>query len=144
MRAETLDVRALLDKWTESGGLPRRAVEQIFADVPLDFPLRLHTRLPLLAHRFGAAAITLFGTVTLLRDEWVRLGPAQQCALLRHEAEHIVQQRKAPVLFYVRYGLAWLRGWLKHWSRYRAYRAIPYEVEAYAAEAEALRCLHER
>jgi len=149
MAVADLKASQLIEQWIASGVLSRSVAEAIFASVPTDFTLRIRPRLPLFAHRSGAVAITLCGDVTALRPAWEGMPPTTQCALLRHEAEHVRQQRAAPLLFYLRYGLAWVWGFMtvpggRGTRGHRAYRSIPYEVDAYAAEAEAARRLAER
>ena len=125
--------------------LPIADVLALFQDAPLDFPVIFSSTLPLQAHRFGMVGITLRGSVWLL-NRARELSPLRLLALIRHEAEHVQQQRKAMGFFYPRYGLSWLgnmlnpfpnehlRAFRKEYGRsYAAYRAIPYEIEAYLA-----------
>jgi hypothetical protein len=140
---------ALLEAWARELGVDRALVEAAFEHVPLDFPVHFRARLPLAAHRAGACGITLFGRVYLLHHicSWP---PLDRLAILRHEAEHVRQQR-ADRLFYLRYGADWLGRFLRPEgarnlrSRLRgAYRAIGAEREAYAAERRAREILATR
>jgi hypothetical protein len=150
-----------LDVVTEAASrlnLDAAIVARIFDETPLDFPVHFRDRLPLFAHRLGMIGITLAARVWLLVS--ARQLPADALiALIRHEAEHVRQQRERPILFYPRYALGYLIGLLRpsstgslgdkssegrrHASRrehsrtHRAYRSIGYEREAYAADATA-------
>lgn len=148
------------------GATSAERIERAFDGVPLDFPVHISPTLPLMAHRAGAAGITLFGRVHLIGSvlDW---SPTDRLLILRHEAEHVRQQRSQS-LFYPRYIGAWLgrmareimaptgaprngpesRSGALSGSRWggrrrlaeawrRAYLAIPAEVEAYAAERRA-------
>lgn len=97
--------------------------------------------------------ITIGARVWLL--DAVRALPLERLiAIVRHEAEHVRQQRAHRFSFFPRYGLEYLRGLIvpaddirvtqraRTWTRsYLAYRAIGYEREAYSAEALALATL---
>lgn len=138
MRAETL-----LEETARRMPVRFEQVAELFRGTPLDFPVAFTDRLPFGAHRFGMVGITLFGKVRFLnrvRD----FSPVELLSLLRHEAEHVRQQRRNPVFFYPLYGLWWLAGFFNPWPDERlkrlrgqhgrslaAYRAIPYEVDAY-------------
>lgn len=119
------------------------AVEALFAGVPLDFPVRISGRLPFRVDLLGMVGITLFGRVHILqRAMWY--SPHDILSLLRHEAEHVRQQRRTGARFYVRYISDWIRlvahpdstestqGLRARMSR--AYLRIGFEREAYAAE----------
>lgn len=133
--------------------VPSDLIERLFRGTPRDFPVICAETLPLRAHRFGMTGITLFGRV-YLRNTVRNLPPAELIALLRHEAEHVRQQRESPVLFYPLYALFWLLFFLhpfpgarlktlrkKHGRGQGAYRAIPYEEKAYEAGDRALTAL---
>ncbi len=124
-------------------GLTGSDLLRFFGDAPLDFPVTFSGRLPFLAHRFGMVGITLGGKVRLL-EKSRNSSPPWFLSLLRHEAEHVRQQRKEPILFYPRYLLFWLAKLLhpfpsddlrslrrRYGLFYAAYRAIPYEIDAY-------------
>ncbi len=91
---------------TPDGATSAERIERAFDGVPLDFPVHISPTLPLMAHRAGAAGITLFGRVHLIGSvlEW---SPTDRLLILRHEAEHVRQQRSQS-LFYPRYIGAWL------------------------------------
>jgi len=76
----------------------------------------------------GAGGIALFPFILLV--------PLHNTPIVRnHEAIHIRQQAEEWVfLFYLRYLYFWLKGRKRGMSWDDAYRAIPYEVEAYANE----------
>ncbi len=122
--------------------VPRSTVALIFQGAPLDFPVIVGTTLPLRAHRAGMAGITLLGRVFLLRH--AAHVDIELLVLLRHEAEHVRQQR-ASRLFYMRYVRDWLRAFMRNLllarslrsaalrsAWYDAYRSIDAEREAYA------------
>lgn len=139
-----LIARDLVASARASLGLHENVIDEIFDGAPLDFPVVFSLHLPLLADRFGMTGITLLGSVWFV--ESVRSLPAiSLLSLLRHEAEHVRQQRERPVMFYPRYGLAFLRALVEPargriGSRFlAAYRRIPYEEEAYRADAVAHR-----
>ncbi|MBC8146313.1 MAG: hypothetical protein H7X80_12070 [bacterium] len=121
--------------------LPQRVIDEIFVDAPLDFPVVFSRRLPLFADRFGMDGITLNASVWLL--ESVRSYPVTEfLSLLRHEAEHVRQQRERPAMFYLHYGLDFIKALAapaadRMGSRFRAaYTGIGHEREAYAAGAK--------
>ncbi len=128
-------------------GLPPDAiVEQLFRHTPIDFPVVVDARLPFGVHRIGIAGITWRATVYLRSDCALPDADARGLLiLLRHEAEHVRQQR-ADRLFYVRYVTGWLGRFFAQLFRenpfthgavraawYRAYRALPAEQAAYDA-----------
>jgi hypothetical protein len=116
-----------------------------------------------LCRRFGAGAVTFGRRVLCSADAWRRLradaeasteagtevdvGPASASgpevgalALAAHEVAHVLQYRRDGILrLLARYVWEYLRGRLRGLSHDAAYRAISYEREAFAAEAEALR-----
>lgn len=141
----TIRARDLLEDIAQALTIPHEQVERLFMGTPLDFPLAFAETLPLWAHRFGMVGITLWGTVHL-RNIVRNLPPIELLALLRHEAEHVRQQEREPFLFYPRYAFSWLLSFLnprpgkrlqslrvRYGRGHAAYRAIPYEEEAYAA-----------
>jgi hypothetical protein len=118
-------------------------ITEIFDGAPLDFPIIFSRHLPFFVERIGMAGITLAGRVWLTEAAREHT-PARLIALVRHEAEHVRQQRERPAAFYLRYGLGYLTGLVRPEggiaaaSRFdRAYRSIAYEREAYAAGARA-------
>jgi hypothetical protein len=130
-------------------GLDGATIDRIFEGAATDFDVIITPRLPFLVHRAGMAGITLGGRVYL--HAGVRsYSPTALLLLLRHEAEHVAQQRREGLAFYARYAGAWLRGWARELlgrggragegragARHRAYMMIPAEREAYGAEARA-------
>lgn len=73
----------------------------------------------------GAAAITIGPIVS------VRRSAAGSDRLLRHEAVHVRQWREHGVgRFLVRYLRGYVRGRLRGYGHWAAYRRIPFEVEA--------------
>lgn len=138
-----VEAGTILTETAERLGVARSIVERIFQGTPLDFPVIIGPTLPFRAHRAGMAGITLLGRVYLLRH--AAQADTELLVLLRHEAEHVRQQR-ASRLFYARYAWAWLRAFARNvmlarsprsaalrraW--YKAYRSIEAEREAYAA-----------
>jgi hypothetical protein len=135
----------LLERAASAIGLPSDLLAEIFAGVPIDFPVLLSPALPFGADRLGMIGITLGGRVHLL-SRVVRGDPADLIVLLRHEAEHVRQQREDR-FFYVRYVWGWLGGFIRppregtrgglagRWRR--AYIGIAAEREAYEADARA-------
>lgn len=140
---DTITARHLLEITARNLPVPLQQIEQLFRGTPLDFPVIFGPHLPLGAHRFGMVGITLFGRV-YLRSTVRHLPPVELLSLLRHEAEHVRQQKERTLLFYPRYALSWLLSFLNpvpserlqalratHGRAHGAYRAIPYEEEAY-------------
>jgi len=73
----------------------------------------------------GADAITIGSLVS------VRTAAAADDHLLRHELEHVRQWRRlGPAGFLFRYLGAYVRGRLRGYDHWGAYRRIPLEVEA--------------
>lgn len=146
---ERIEARHLLREIALRGGIGSETLERIFEGTPVDFPVRFSSRLPLMAHRLGMIGITLFGTVHLLART-LDYPPGELLVLLRHEAEHVRQQRTRGLVFYPRYLYYWIRhffGSLPHsptgrWRR--AYFDIPDEREAYAAGDRARRLLNRK
>jgi hypothetical protein len=148
-----LTARELLIESFGALGLGQEEMSLLFADTPVDFPVIFSGWLPLFVHRFGMVGITLFGRVYLL-DQARTYPIVELIAIVRHEAEHVRQQREAPFLFYIRYVGEWLVGLIggkpgrdgssarqprDRW--HRAYRAIAAEQEAYRAERGARQML---
>lgn len=138
-----VEAGTIVARTAEHLGVPRSIVALIFQGTPLDFPVIIGPTLPLRAHRAGMAGITLLGRVFLLRH--AAHVDIEFLVLLRHEAEHVRQQR-ASRLFYVRYAWEWLRAYSRNLmlgrslrsaaltsAWYDAYRSIDAEREAYAA-----------
>lgn len=136
----------LVRELSEDIPLQEDALMNLFADLPLDFPIHFRKRLPLMAHRFRMLGITLLGRVYLL--EHMRQLPATDLLpIILHEAVHVRQQRNSPVLFYLRYSLSVVLGFVtirpdEKLRRRRetsgrfhaAYRSALYEEEAYRAQ----------
>lgn len=127
-------------------GLRAGVTKEIFAGVTLDFPVTFARSLPLYANLLGMAGITICGRVWLLDS--VRKYPADALlVLIRHEAEHVRQQRERPFGFYPRYAIEFVRGLVrpsetKGRNRFdRAYRSISFERSAYAAGSRARRMI---
>ncbi len=133
--------RELLQRAAAAIELPAATLETIFLGAPTDFRVIIGSRLPFRIERFGMAGITLFGTV-YLHEAVLGYSPVDLIVLVRHEAEHIRQQR-ASATFYARYLIGWLQSFLlrrgsdsgggvaRRW--HDAYMSIPAECEAYAA-----------
>lgn len=125
--------------------LPADAVKRLFHGIPLDFRIIFRTKLPFAVHRQGMVGITLFKNVYLL-EGMATANPQTLLLLILHEAIHVRQQRNQ-VLFYPCYGLTYLWGMLRFGFNsnggtiqqrlHAAYRQIPAEREAYAAEGRA-------
>jgi|GEM_PF-1998486 len=137
---DVVAARELLERASAAIALPAATLEAIFLDAPTDFRVIISSRLPFGIERFGMAGITLFGTVYLHKTV-LGYSPVDLIVLVRHEAEHIRQQR-ASGTFYARYLIGWLRsfflrrkkdsgGMARRW--HNAYMDIPAEREAYAA-----------
>lgn len=153
---DVVTARDLLLETAAVAGLAPDLLDEIFEGAPLDFPVHFAPSLPFSVHRFGMAGITLFARVHLLAA--VRAYPAAQLiALLRHEAEHVRQQRAGGGWFYPKYLWDWGREFLRPQRRtddvtgrsrtarwHRAYTNIPYEREAYAAGNRALDLLNRK
>lgn len=127
-------------------GFPKAAaaIRAEFDGVPGNAPVIFTKRLPLRADRFGMIGIVLFGTIYLL-PRLRTYPPAEFLSILRHELEHVIQQRNHPATFYVRYLLQVILRYLQPAStdelrklRARfgrakaAYLTITFETEAYA------------
>ena len=141
---------ALLERAASLLDLPPDLLAEIFRGVPVDFPVILSSTLPFRADLLGMVGITLRGRVHL-RSSATEGPPADLIVLLRHEAEHVRQQRKDPLFFYLRYVAGWVRGFIRpprgghgrgspggvagRW--HRAYMGIEAEREAYEADARA-------
>ena len=107
----TLTAAALLQEAATAGEFDRNLIENIFRGVPLDFPVIFGRHLPLGADRFGMVGITLFRRVYLV-ERARSYSPEDLITLLRHEAEHVRQQR-SDRMFYLRYAWQWLGGLLR-------------------------------
>lgn len=146
----TMTARDLVRQIARAWGRDPVLVERALADAPLDFPVAICDRLPLGVHRRGMSGITLRGRVYLHRSVMKR-SAVSIIALLRHEAEHVRQQRLAPVSFYIRYVGEWFGALARllvspatdvpRWRR--AYMMIGAEQEAYEAETQARTLLEE-
>ncbi len=132
--------------------LPEDLLDTIFTGVPLDFPLLYRRRLPLRVDLLGMIGITLRGRV-YLHERARSISPRAFLRLLRHESEHVRQQREER-LFYMRYITGFIRALLPLLFRsgagslgerfHRAYLRIPAERAAYAADERALELLSDR
>lgn len=141
----TLIAETLVNRLAAQLALPANAVPILFGGLPLDFPIIFRRTLPFAVHRQGMAGITLFQKVYLL-EAMETANPQSLLLLILHEAVHIRQQRNQ-ALFYPCYGLAYLWGILRfgvsrhrggiRQQLHRAYRQIPAERQAYAAEDRA-------
>ncbi len=79
----------------------------------------------------NASAIALFPFVFISKPRY-----KHHQTLMNHEAIHLKQQVELLlVFFYVWYVVEFLVRWLQHQNTYKAYRAISFEREAYANEA---------
>ena len=56
--------------------------------------------------------------------------------LIRHEKEHVQQQREEGLLFYSRYFYEYLCNLINYKNHYKAYYYISYEIEARKAETQ--------
>lgn len=84
--------------------------------------------------RSGVAAIT-FGRRVYLDPAVAALPESRVLAILGHEIVHVNQYRRHGVAgFLARYAFEYLRNRKRGLSRYRAYREIGFEKEAFAAE----------
>jgi hypothetical protein len=148
---DVVDARAMIAEAGAAIGLSGDGIDRIFEGAPSDFRVIISTRLPFFVHLAGMVGITLFGRV-YIRSHMRSLPPAALLLLLRHEAEHVAQQRREGALFYPRYLFGWLLGLARELLRdakhrakrgaqggawYRAYRNLPAEREAYDAEKRA-------
>lgn len=83
-----------------------------------------------LLRRYGYRAITLWPLVFLASPSL-----RQDKRLMRHEAEHLRQQKKLWILpFYILYIYEYLKGRFRGLTHDAAYRGISFEVEARKAE----------
>ncbi len=141
----TVKASALARETALEGGFDPEIVVRLLAEAGDDFPITLDDRLPFGINRLGMLGITLGRHVHLLHSSR-RRDPYSLLLLIRHEAEHVRQQREMPITFYVRYVASWLWGFLgpdrgrlrppvtaPRWVR--AYHAIGAEKEARRAEA---------
>lgn len=138
----------LIDAAAREARVDAGTIDRIFEGTPRDFDVIFTDRLPFRVDRLGMTGITLFGRV-YLRAAARSLTPESLLLLLRHEAEHVRQQRRRGLGFYPRYLLGWLgrfaaelasrrdSGGAIRAAWHRAYRAIPAECDAYEAEARA-------
>ena len=146
---DVVTARDLLMRTAALAGVDAGLLDTIFEGAPLDFTVRFAPTLPFSVHRFGMAGITLFGRVHLL-DRVREYPPAELIVLVRHEAEHVRQQRRRGPLFYPKYLWDWGREFLRRRSDtddmasrramrrwWLAYMNIPDEREAYAAGGRA-------
>ncbi len=140
-----MNARSVVALAAERGGFDADEIVRLFGSAPLDFPVIFRRHLPLYVDLNGMRGITIFQRVWLL-DRVVDAAPIDLIGLIRHEAEHVAQQRTNPLLFYPRYLVDWLLGYLRknrhgtlaalrrRFGRaHAAYRFIPDERRAYAA-----------
>lgn len=143
LRADALLDEVLTTRFPSDPRLQVR-IRALFSGVPIDFPVIVAERLPLRLERRRMIGVTIRGRVWIL-ESWLERSPLQLLALLRHEAEHVRQQRNSPILFYPRYLLGWICNLLRGGSAetetprgisgrmHGAYRGIPDERSAYLA-----------
>ena len=134
----------LIEELARRADLPHELILSAYGPAPSDFPVHFVRHLPFGADRFGMVGITLRGQVWLL-DRLRDRPPLQLLTLLRHEAEHVAQQRRAKLAFYPLYVGEWLLNLLRPGlpipptatgrpgRSYAAYRNISYERDAYRA-----------
>lgn len=107
----------------------RQAIGTARAKLRVGYPWWLR---PFLAS--NVAAITLGRRIYVMAD-YMRRSPGDVERLLRHELVHVAQVNRYTLpLFLLIYAAQFLRQLVRHRSFDAAYRAIPLEVEAYAAE----------
>lgn len=95
-----------------------------------------------LCRLLGAGAVTFGRRVYFSERSWrrYRVGDPSGVALAAHETAHVLQYRRDGLLrMLARYLGQYLRGRWRGLSHDQAYRAIDYEREAFAVEAE-VRC----
>lgn len=146
----TLTARELLHRTALLWRRDPADVERLLSDVPMDFPVTIDDRLPFGVERHGMSGITLRGRV-YIHQAVLEQSPLSILLLLRHEAEHVRQQRNSPYWFYVRYVGEWIVAVIRllgsarnRVSRSRrAYLMISAEREAYGAEGRARAMLEE-
>lgn len=142
---DALNGRKLVRQSAARWGREPDQIEQLLGDAPLDFPIVITDRLPFGVERRGMSGITLRGRV-YIHQSMLSRHPREVILLIRHEAEHVRQQRRAPIWFYIRYGCEWAAALVRRlpfsgqnreprWRR--AYRMIAAERQAYRAEARA-------
>jgi hypothetical protein len=77
-------------------------------------------------------ALTLFPFIILKKERY-----KQDAQLLNHEKIHLQQQKELLVVgFYIWYLVEYGVRFLQHKNRWKAYRAIVFEREAYAKESQ--------
>jgi len=151
-----MDAARLIFQRAGAVGFEPDDIIQHFSPAPTDFQVRFVKRLPLMAHLFGMVGITLLGRVWL-KIETTEMSAEPFLSLLRHEAEHVRQQREQPIRFYPSYIGQWVVKFLsprpavvvrdrrRRGGRfYAAYRSISFEEEAYDAGDEFLGRLRRR
>lgn len=115
-----------------------------YGDVLGDVRLHAGRFAAFLCRRFGAGAMAFGRRIYFSPSGWRRYlqaGPAG-VALAAHEAVHVLQYRRHGLpRMLARYLWQYLRGRLRGLGHTRAYRAIDYEREAFAVEAEVRRRL---
>ncbi len=71
--------------------------------------------------------VNLFNTIWTRDDSWI------DKYVVNHERIHTAQQKELLfVFFYLAYGLEWLFRYLKCGNKFKAYRQMSFEMEAYA------------
>jgi hypothetical protein len=125
----------------------RRVIEEHFGE---DFAaVRCHRGAfaRLLCRLLGAGAVTLGRRLFFSPRGWDRYreGGTASVALAAHEAVHVLQYRRDGFLgMLVRYLRDYLRGRRAGLTHHQAYRAVPYEREAFAVEARVRELARER
>lgn len=145
----------LICELSDLAGIESSTVVRSFDPAPTDFPVVVTERLPFGVQRLGMSGLTLRGRVYLHTSSFQH-SPLSTLLLLRHEAEHVRQQRQTGPAFYLRYAVSWAAAFVfGHGLRskpegeprarwLRAYDAIPYEHQARAAEQRFFRALRVR
>lgn len=132
--------------WRGEALLPavRASLEEHFAEDLGDVRLHAGRFAGWLCRRLGAGAMAFGRRIYFSPAGWRRYrqaGPAG-VALAAHEAVHVLQYRRdGLVRMLTRYLWQYVRGRLRGLGHTRAYRAIDYEREAFAVEADVRRRL---
>ncbi|QQS67787.1 MAG: hypothetical protein IPP08_06395 [Chlorobiota bacterium] len=127
----------------KSGIVSNNLLNEIFDDVDTRIEINFSDNLPLGFNKFGAIGVTLFKRIYFL-NRFKFLDPFEQIAIIRHELEHIQQQNKHGLFFYILYLCEWVIHFIKLLfsspiSKFRtlpniAYHLISFEKSAYLIE----------